>query len=87
MKINPDFVLRTVAGKHIVVPIGEAGVSFNGVITLNDSGKMLFEMLVKGAEPKDLVNRLMEVYDVSQEQANEDVKAFIETLASRHVLA
>ncbi len=86
MKIKEGYVLRSVADQHLVVPTGEEGVNFNGIITLNDSGKLLFERLKKGAEPKALVALLMETYDVSKETANEDVKAFIETLKSKNII-
>ena len=47
MKIKNNYILRTVAGQHLVVPVGEEGVNFNCIITLNNSGKLLFEELLK----------------------------------------
>ena len=38
MKINENFVLRQLADTHVVLPLGEASVSFNGILTLNGSG-------------------------------------------------
>jgi hypothetical protein len=34
MKIKNNYVLRTVANEHIVVPIGTEAVNFNGVLSL-----------------------------------------------------
>ncbi len=87
MKIKKGYVLRTVAEQHLVVPTGEEGVNFNGIITLNNSGKLLFETLQKGAEPSELVELLMETYDVDKATANDDVKTFIETLKTKNILA
>ena len=80
MKIKPDYVLRTVAGSHIVFPIGYAVVSFNGMLTLNDTGVMLWRKLEQGAEIMDLVQALTAEYDVSEAEALEDVKAFLDSL-------
>ena len=34
-KANPDFLLREVAGEAVLIPVGEAGVFENSVISLN----------------------------------------------------
>ena len=86
MKINPNYILRNIAGEHVVVPTGEEGVNFNGIITLNESGKLLFETLKTGVQSKDLVDVLINKYDVNLSQAQEDVEAFLETLRSKNVL-
>ena len=36
-KANPDFLLREVAGEAVLIPVGEAGVFENSVISLNDT--------------------------------------------------
>ena len=38
MKTKKGFMLRKVADKNVVVPIGHASVDFNGIINLNDIG-------------------------------------------------
>ncbi len=86
LKIKPGYVLRTVANQHIVVPTGEASVRFNGVITLNDSGKMLFEALKKGATQADLITTLTNAYDVDEAEAKKDIDAFLKTLEQKDVL-
>ncbi len=37
MKIKDGFILRNVAGNNVVVPIGQATIDFNGMISLNDT--------------------------------------------------
>ena len=39
MKIKNGFMLRKVGAQNVVVAVGEASRSFNGIIRLNDSGK------------------------------------------------
>ena len=86
MKIKSNYILRTVAGQHLVVPVGEEGVNFNGIITLNNSGKLLFEALLEGCEKNVLVERMLEVYEVSEDQATSDVDAFVELLKTKKLL-
>ena len=47
MKIKKGFALRNIAGCEIVVPVGTASDSFNGMITLNDSAAFFWTLLQK----------------------------------------
>ncbi len=80
MKIKDGFILREVADSYVVVAVGEAVKSFNGVINLNETGALLWKVLEKGAEEKDLVDALLNAYEVERELAENDVKLFIKKL-------
>jgi len=87
MKIKPGYLLRTVAGQHVVVPVGEQAVNFNGIITLNGSGMLLWERLVLGATKTQLVDELQRHYQVANAEAEADVEAFIQKVISHHLMA
>ncbi len=80
MKIKDNFILRKISDAFVVVPIGDAVVDFSGLINLNETGAFLFKKLQDGAEEKDLVNALLNEYDVDENTAKEDVKKFIDKL-------
>ena len=86
MKTKKGFMLRKVADKNIVVPIGQASVDFNGIITLNDTGAFLWEQLAKGCSFDELVSRLLGEYDVSEDIAKKDIDAFLETARNAGVI-
>lgn len=86
MKLKEGFVLRTVAGDTIVVPTG-ATLDLNMMITLNDTGKFLWEKLEKGAEQKELVAALLQEYEVDEATAQNSVAAFVEKLNEHGFLA
>ena len=86
MKLKDGFILRTVAGETVVLPIG--GVTdFDMMITLNDTGKFLWERLAVGAEEADLVKDLLAEYDVTEELAAQSVAAFVARLKELDFLA
>ncbi len=87
MKVKDSFVLRKIAGSNVVVPIGSETADFNGMMTLNETGAMLFGMLNKDRSIEDLTNAMLSEYDVSAAEAEEDVKAFVETLEKAGMLA
>lgn len=81
MKIKPGFILRQLAGDNVVVPVGAAGESFNGMIRLNETGALLWQELDKGAEEEQLAAKLLEDFDgVTEEQARADVREFLESI-------
>ena len=86
MKLKDGFILRTVAGETVVLPA--AGVTdFDMMITLNETGKLLWEQLEAGAEEADLVKALLAEYDVSEERAAQSVSAFVAHLKELDFLA
>ena len=86
MKIKEGFLVHEVAGNYVVIKIGQEAVNFNGLITLSESAKMLWDLLKDGAEVKDLVNKLLEEYDIDEETATNDTLEFIESLKKNNIL-
>ena len=80
MKIKENFVLRQVAGTWVVLPLAEATLDFNGMLTLNETGLMLWHMLEEGTTREDMANALTAEYDVKYEQALADVDESLEKL-------
>ncbi|NLA77527.1 MAG: PqqD family protein [Clostridiales bacterium] len=86
MKIKSGYVLREVAGNIVVVPIGEATLNLNGMITLNETSKMLWKLLEDGADEDSLTAAVLSEYDVDEQTARADVQAFIEKLRERKIV-
>lgn len=86
MKIRDNYILRSVAGENLVVSVG-SNVNFNSVMTLNETGKFLWENLLSDTEEKDLVEALLAEYNVDRATAERDVAAFINKLKENNVLA
>lgn len=80
MKLNKDFILRQVADTWVVLSIGEKSIDFNGMLTLNETGKFLWRQLEQGADCEKMVAALTNEYVVTREQAMEDVQRFIKKL-------
>lgn len=80
MKRNPDFVQQDVAGTKVIVPTGAAVSEFPGMITVNDTGAYLWELLETEQTADTLTDALQEKYEVAREQAKADVEAFLAEL-------
>ena len=79
MKIKKGYILKSVSDKYVVVPVGEEAIHFNGLITLNRSGKFLFESLKEESTVESLTVLMIEKYDIDAVTAEQDVKAVVRT--------
>ena len=74
MKIKEGFILRQICGEYAIVGEGLAQVNFNKMLSLNESAAYLWEA-ISGREftKEDLVQLLLEKYEVTPERAAADV--------------
>lgn len=80
MKIVKEFILREVVGEWVLVPTGETTREFNGMITLSDTARFIWENLEKADSLDDLVRMLQEEYEVDGETAKRDADGLIREL-------
>lgn len=80
MKLKNGFALRPVADTWVVLPLGEQSVNFNGMLTMNETGALLWQALEKGGDRETLADALMAEYVVERGQALADVDEFLEGL-------
>ncbi|MGN0299442.1 MAG: PqqD family protein [Lachnospiraceae bacterium] len=86
MRAAKEMMLREIAGEHILIPTGSIAVKFNGLINLNQSGLLLWNKLQKDCTKEDLVNALLEEYEVDSETAEADVEKFLNKMREAEIL-
>lgn len=86
MKLKNGFVLRTVAGETVVLPSGDV-TNFDMMITLNDTGRFLWEKLETETSEEELVKAVLAEYDVTEDRAAASVQAFVARLKELDFLA
>ena len=80
MKQNPDFILTEVADNHILVPVGSAAENFHSIITLNEMGQTIWNMLENETTSEEILKKILAEYDVSEDRARTDIDGFISKL-------
>ena len=86
MKIKSGFVVRKVGGKSVAVAVGELSKEFRGMITLNDTARLLWDRLQQDTDEMELAQTLIEEYDVSPAKAAADVEEMIGQLRAAGIL-
>lgn len=82
MKLKEQLLLRQVGDSWVVLPFGAANVDFNGMLSLNDSGALLWKTLEQGGDREALISALLAEYDVDAATAASDVDKFLEKLTA-----
>jgi hypothetical protein len=86
MKIDKQFILRQIAGDYVIIPAGKTTLEFNGLITVNEQGAFLWQQLAQECTEEDLVNAVLEEYEIDRATAQADVAEFVTVLRQRGML-
>ena len=86
MKIKSGFVMKDVAGSKVVLPLGERRLDLNGIITFNDVGAEVFNMLDGTNSVEEIVAKIAKDYEVSTEIVAADVNELIEKMRANGLI-
>lgn len=86
MKLNENYILKTVAGMPVVVPVGDAVNNVRGMITLNGPAEVIWKALEEGKEYDEIVALVKGEYDVTEDVVKKDLDAFLEKLKNYKIL-
>ena len=86
MKIKDGFILRVVAKQNVVLP-ANGDLDLDRILTLNSTGKFLWEQLAQGAQKEDLVRAMLEHYEIEEDTARTCVDKFVRNLEQYGFLA
>ena len=86
MKIKEGYILRVVAKQNVVLP-ATGDLELDRMLTLNSTGKFLWEHLEKDAGKDDLVQAMLEHYEIDENTARTCVDNFLKNLEQYGFLA
>lgn len=81
MHRNEEFLLRRAAGLTVIVPVGRAAADFPGMISVNETGEFLWELLEREQTLDALISVMTASYQVESSRAEADIRAFLSRLA------
>ena len=86
MKLEKEFVLREIAGDYVIIPVGKTGIEFNGLITVNVVGVSIWNMLQNEVTFDQIVQGILNEYEVEESVAREDIREFLDQLIDGGIL-
>ena len=86
MKIVDGFAVRNVAGKCVAIAVSGKAPALGGMIALNETGKLMFSLLMEGTTEEKMVDTLLETYEIDKVTAEKDVSAFLSPLRAANLI-
>ena len=86
MIIKGEYILRKIAGEYILVPVGETAMEMNGMITLNEVGVFIWNKLKDECTREELLNDILEAFEIDEEHAQSDLDEFLRQLGEAHLI-
>lgn len=81
MKVKENLVIEIVDDKYVIYdPINDK------LISLNLSASLIFEWILKNEKIEDMIKKYIEIYNVSENKAKEDIENLINELKKEGII-
>ena len=82
MKLKENFVTQTIGNEQMMIPVGEAANLFHGIVKSNGTAAFMVNQLKESTSEKEIVEAVLNEYDVAKEVATRDVRNILNKLRS-----
>ena len=86
MKIKKELIKRDIAGDTILVPVGKTVYDSNGLFVLNEVAAFIWDVLADAETEAYIVAKILEEYEVSQQEAEKDTADFFDKLRQLQII-
>ena len=86
MKIKYEFIKRDIAGETFLVPIGSGSAKFPGLFAMTEVASFIWDRLPGAENADEIVESILEEYDVTREVAAADTEAFLGKLREMEII-
>jgi hypothetical protein len=86
MKIRDGYMLRQVIDTYVIMGIGSDNYAPNQIMSLNETGVFLWNLMEKQVSKQELIDALCKEYEVTPDVASSDVEAFLIQLREKGLI-
>lgn len=86
MEIKMELAKREIGGESFLVPLGKSVYDHNGIFVLTELGAFIWDLLPEAENTEDIIEKVLEEYEVDRETAAKDIDIFLEKLKSFGVI-
>ena len=76
-KANPNFLIREIGNESVLVPVGDAGIFENSVLSLNKTCSFLWKQFQTPSTISEVVEKVKESFSGPAEEIENDVCRFV----------
>lgn len=82
MKLKDGFVIHNSDQEQIMVAVGERAKEFSGLVRSNSTAAYIVECLKEDTTKENIIDAILQKYEVSREIVEKDVEKILEKLRS-----
>ena len=86
MEFKKEVVLRTIADETMLIPLGADTKEYNGIFSLTESAVTAFKAIQSGKEKDEIVDAILEEFDIDRPTAERDVDDFLTKLKNYGII-
>lgn len=86
MKFKKEFMLREIVGETVLIPTGETAAHFNGLISVNELGRFIWDNYEKAKDEDELLSFILDEYEVERDVAKADLEEFLQVLRDAEII-
>lgn len=86
MHANRNYILREIVGEAMLIPVGEAAMAVNGMITLNPAAQCIWQQLEAGKDEAAILAALLQEFDVDADTAASDLRETLTLMREKGML-
>lgn len=86
MWIKKELLKRQIGGESFLIPMGKTVYDSNGMFILTELGAFLWDLLPQAESAEELVQAVLEEYEVDEATASADIDAFLKKLEIMGIL-
>lgn len=86
MRFKKEFIEREIVGETVLIPTGETAAHFNGLISVNELGRFIWDNYKNAKDEDDLLQKILNEYEVEKEVAKADLDEFLQTLKDAEII-
>ena len=80
------FAVRKVGEAHMIVPTGARMKEYRGMITINETGAFLFDLIRERRTARELMDALIAEYGIDEQTAFESIETFVDQCSFANLL-
>lgn len=86
MEFKKEFMIRDIVGETVLIPKGQTATEFNGLISVNELGRFIWENIEKAKDEEELLTFILDEYDVERDVAKDDLDEFLQVLKDSEII-
>ena len=83
MRLKKEFMIREVAGQDVIIATGTEAMKYNGLLTVSPVGRFLLENYQNVQGISELIQMVLDEFEVDRETATKDTVGFTKTMLER----